>query len=87
MRHGHGKESPMNGHKGDKVTAVSGIQGWNERAEVAQLTKTEDSLGILSLCINIWRESTEKMDLDSPQPCPVTGQEQIDKGWNRGHYV
>lgn len=53
MRHGHGKESPMNGHKGDKVTAVSGIQGWNERAEVAQLTKTEDSLGILSLCINI----------------------------------
>lgn len=33
----------MKGHKGDKGTTGSGIQGRNERSGVAQLTKTGDS--------------------------------------------
>lgn len=50
----------MKGHKGDKGTTGSGIQGRNERSGVAQLTKTGDSQGILSMC---YRKTLEAFHL------------------------
>lgn len=38
--------------------------------------------GILSMCMSSWRDSIRKMELGSPQKCPVPGQDTVGINWH-----